>query len=40
MADYETFYQAVSGDSCWTIVSEKYTQDEFYAGKFCRRFDL
>ncbi|GIC89055.1 putative LysM domain protein [Aspergillus udagawae] len=33
-ADCETFYQAVSGDSCWTIVSEKYTyltQDEFYA---------
>ncbi|EAW16202.1 putative LysM domain protein [Aspergillus fischeri NRRL 181] len=31
-ADCETFYQAVSGDSCWTIVSEKYTyltQDEF-----------
>ncbi|KAH2164339.1 hypothetical protein KXV74_007871, partial [Aspergillus fumigatus] len=33
-ADCETFDQAVSGDSCWTIVSEKYTyltQDQFYA---------
>ncbi|KAH2160340.1 hypothetical protein KXW37_010006 [Aspergillus fumigatus] len=32
-ADCETYYQAVSGDSCWSIVNEKYTyltSDEFY----------